>query len=307
MGIKTIAIIGLGALGTMYADYLTRHLPGGSVYVIADQARRARYEREGVLVGEKPCNLSYLPAAVSGEPVDLLLFTTKFHHLPQAIRDAGGYVGEHTLILSAINGISSETLLQKAYGESHVLYCIAQGTDAVKEGNRLSYQNIGLLCFGQREGNGGKTAAVAEVFTRAGLPFETPENIIYRLWSKFMMNCGINQTSAVFGAPYGCVQEKGQARDTMIAAMREVMLLSQRVGVNLCEEDITYWLDIIATLSPQGMTSMLQDVRARRKTEVELFSGTVLPMAEEHGLAVPVNTLLYERIAALEREFGVAL
>ena len=56
----------------------------------------------------------------------------------------------------------------------------------------------------------------------------------------------------------------------------------------------------LATLNPDGHTSMCQDVLAGRPTEVELFAGTMLKIAEEEGLSLPVNAFLYERLKELE-------
>ena len=86
----------------------------------------------------------------------------------------------------------------------------------------------------------------------------------------------------------------------MIAAMREVMELSKLEGIGLSDVDIAYWLRILGTLSPQGKPSMRQDVEARRYSEVELFSGTVLHLAKKHGLSVPVNQMLHDHILTIE-------
>ena len=119
-----------------------------------------------------------------------------------------------------------------------------------------------------------------------------------------MMNVGINQVTAVYRCGYGGVQEGGPYRQEMIDAMREVLRLSELEGTGLRESDIGYWMDVIQTLSPEGKTSMQQDVEAGRPTEVELFAGTVLRLAEKHGLDVPVNRALYRKIREIEASYG---
>ena len=86
----------------------------------------------------------------------------------------------------------------------------------------------------------------------------------------------------------------------MIEAMREVLRVADTQDVDLSEADISYWLDLLATLNPDGHTSMCQDVLAGRPTEVELFAGTMLKITEEEGLSLPVNAFLYERLKELE-------
>ena len=77
------------------------------------------------------------------EPADLLIFTVKYNGLKDAIQAVKNHVGDQTIILSALNGISSESVIGQAYGEEKILYCVAQGMDAVKEGNQLTYDHIG--------------------------------------------------------------------------------------------------------------------------------------------------------------------
>ena len=103
--------------------------------------------------------------------------------------------------------------------------------------------------------------------------------MIRELWWKFMMNVGLNQTSAILRAPYGVYQRVEEARELMRMACMEVVQLSAKAGVNLTANDIDDCLEIVQRLSPVGKISMLQDIEARRKTEIETFSGTVMGWA----------------------------
>ncbi len=108
-----------------------------------------------------------------------------------------------------------------------------------------------------------------------------------------MVNVGINQVSALYRAPYGEFQKRGMHRDMMLAAVSEVQYIARLEGVCLTSGDVAAWLDLLDTLDPLGETSMLQDVKGCRNTEIELFSGTLLRLAAQHGAEVPVNAELY--------------
>lgn len=306
MSIQTVSIIGLGALGTMYADALTNALPQGRVRIIADAARIARYTRDGVFCNDMPCRFEYILPQSDVPPADLVLFATKYTQLPQAIRDARSQIGPHTILLSVLNGIASEEDLCLAFGRQNVLYCVAQGMDATKTGNRLYYKSFGTLCFGEQNGSPGPNTQTLEAFfTKMGIPHEVRTDMQRHLWSKFMLNTGVNQVAAVYGTHYRGLQQPGEEHNEMLAAMREVLALSRYEGVFLTEEDIAYWIRILNTLNPDGDPSMRQDIDARRKTEVELFAGTVLALGKKHGFSTPVNQKLYKQIHALEKGFGV--
>ena len=79
--------------------------------------------------------------------------------------------------------------------------------------------------------------------------------------------------------------------------------LSKYEGVNITEDDLNFYVELMNTMSPQGMPSMRQDGLAHRRSEVELFSGTVCRLAKKHGLSVPVNEWLYARVREMEAAY----
>lgn len=303
--IKKVSIIGLGALGVLIGSQVRKILPGEDLRVIAGEDRILRYLRDGVYCNGERCDFHYVRPDDSCEPADLLIFAVKSTGLNDAVSAVKNHVGANTVILSVLNGISSEAVIGSAYGDEKVLYCVAQGMDAVKVGNHLTYHNQGVLCFGEREAGviSQRMKDVAAFFDRAEIPYVMKTDIKKHMWGKFMLNVGVNQTAAVYGCNYGGLHKEGAFRDIMILAMREVMSLSSKEGVDLTEEDLDYWLTVIAPLHPDGKPSMQQDVEATRKSEVDLFAGTVMALGEKHGIPTPVNRMLYDKIIAMEKSY----
>jgi 2-dehydropantoate 2-reductase len=89
----------------------------------------------------------------------------------------------------------------------------------------------------------------------------------------------------------------------MDSAMREVMALADKAGVHLSETDLTQWYTILSSLNPLGKTSMLQDVEAGRKTEVEMFAGKVIELGRRYNVPTPVNERLYVLIKEIEGSY----
>lgn len=305
MKIKTVSIIGLGALGILFGNHLSKRMPKADLRIIADRDRISKYESNGVYCNGELCKFNYVTPEELCEPADLIIFTVKYDGLNNAIQAVKNQVGEQTIILSALNGITSEAVIGETYGMDKILYCVAQGMDAVKAGNQLTYEHMGMLCFGEGEPGviSPKVKKVTEFFERMEIPYEAVTDMNKRMWGKFMLNVGVNQTVAVYESNYGEIQRKGQARDTMISAMREVIALSEKKGINLTEDDLNYWLKVLSVLSPTGKPSMRQDLEARRYSEVELFSGTVIKMGEKYGVSTPVNKGLYDRIKFIESQY----
>lgn len=297
-----IGIIGHGALGMMYASYLSR-VPGVDLFFIADGERLTRLREEQLLVNGRPLEVGLERAGEAAAAADLLIVAVKYHHLARALEDAASHVGEETVLLSVMNGIDSEQLLAERFGDEHLLYTVALGMDAVREGRELHFTTAGSVLIGRALNRGEpdpELQRVQQLFSEAGLSWDTPYDMLRSLWWKFMINIGVNQVTAVLQEPYRVLQQSGEARNLMTEAMAEVIDCAAEEGVQLSHADIEHWFPILDTLSPEGKTSMHQDVEAGRKTEVEMFAGTLLKIAEKHGLPVPVNRSLYRLLKAKE-------
>lgn len=108
--IQKIGIVGLGALGIMYAELFQDALGKGHVYVIADRDRIQRYQKDGVYANGERCDFLYMDAG-EAEEMDLLIFATKYHGLADAAGNAAKACGKDTIVLSVLNGVTSEEVL----------------------------------------------------------------------------------------------------------------------------------------------------------------------------------------------------
>ncbi len=301
--IRSVAILGAGAMGACFAVKFF-DASDFSTALIARGDRHDRLKREGLVVNGKPYAIPVVHPDEAGSPAGLIIVAVKHHHLPEAVPDLANLVGDQTTIISVMNGLDSEETIGAAYGMDKVLYAVSVAIDAVREGNKVTFTRPGTLYFGEATNTtdpSERIQRVQEALDRAGVPWETPPDMIRMLWWKFMVNVGTNQASAVMRARYGVFQTSPQAQALMEALMREVVALAGPAGVNLEEQDIRDWYTFLNMLSPQGKTSMLQDVEAGRKTEVELFGGKVVELGELYGIPTPVNETVLRIIQVLEQ------
>jgi len=300
--IRKVAVIGTGAIGAAYASRIY-DMNSECLKVVANKERIERYLRNGFFINDKRYDFNYIEPNEQTEPVDLVLIAVKFHNLNQTIKDIKNFVGSNTIIISLLNGISSEELVGKEFGMNRILYAICVGIDAVRNNNKIKFSSLGKIVFGEEnnELHSDKVIAVKNFFDQAQISYEIPENMIRELWWKFMVNVGVNQTSAILRAPYGIFQNIKEAHDLMISAMKEVMNIAQKLGIDLNEEDLIQWCNVLKNLSKEGKTSMLQDIEAGRKTEVEIFAGTVCELGKKYDVPTPVNRTLFNMIRTLEK------
>ena len=299
---QAVGIIGLGALGVLFGQRLLEN--GADVRIIADLARAEKYRKQGVTCNGAPVDFRYVTPE-EAESVDLMIFATKEGGLQNAMETASGFIGENTLILSVLNGVSSEETIAARFGEKNVLYCTAQGMDAVKVGNALTYAHAGMIVLGEKQPGEitPRVQAVADFLNAHGVTAQPVGDMVRRQWGKLMLNVGINQTVMVFEGDYGTVQRPGKPRDIMIAAMREVRKLANLEGYPIDDAEFDDWVKLADSLSPAGKPSMRQDGEAHRKSEVELFAGTIIRRAARFGLDVPVNRWLYDTVKKMEAAY----
>jgi 2-dehydropantoate 2-reductase len=299
--IESVYILGLGAMGGMYAAKLYDWRPE-SVKIIVSPARRAALERTGITINGRSYTFHYVSPEDQPSPADLVIVAVKSTQLAQGIRDIRGFIGNDTVVLSLLNGISSEEMIGGEIGMEHLLYAYGIGMDAVREGSAIRYTNPGRIVFGEKNNAvlSDRVLAIRDLFERAQIPCQVPADMQRALWSKFMMNTGINQVSAVLKAPYGLFQQNEDARKLMLMASQEVLVLSRHCGIDLDPSDVDEFVRVLDSLDPAGKTSMLQDIEAGRKSEVDLFAGTVVGLGKKYGVPTPVNETLLRIIRVME-------
>ncbi len=298
--IKNVAVLGAGAIGASYAAMFFDG-SGFSTVLVAKGERYNRLKSEGLIINRKKYLIPVVRPDEAVPPADLILVALKNNDLPAAY-DLKNLVGDQTIIVSVMNGLDSEEYLGSIYGMNKLLYAIAVGIDALREGNSVNYTVSGKIVFGEADNSrmSERVLRVQNAFERAGIKFETPTDMIRALWWKFMVNVGINQASAVMRAPYGVFQSSQEARKLVETLMHEVIILAAREGVNLVDKDVDEWNAVLNGLSPNGKTSMLQDIEAGRKTEVDVFAGKVVELGKKHNVPTPVNQTFLSIIHALE-------
>ncbi len=300
--IRKVAILGAGAMGAYFAGSFF-DTDGFSTVLIAKEDRLDKLRKNGLVINGKPYAIPVIHPDKATSPVDLIIVALKHHHLEKAVQGLEKLIGESTTIISVMNGLESEEYIGSIYGTDKMLYTISVGIDALRQGNRITYTKPGKHYFGHTVNTrlSQRVLRVQEAFDRAGIVHETPEDMIRMLWWKFMINVGMNQASAVMRTPYGIFQTSPEAQSLMEALMKEVIALADVLNVNLTIRDIEEWYPILKGLSPQGKTSMLQDIEAKRKTEVEIFGGKVVDLGHTHGVPTPVNETVFQIIRVLEQ------
>lgn len=293
---KRVAIIGCGAVGALYGRRLFDVLGRTGLVFLVDQARKGRYERDGIFInGERAPFRFAMPSEI--EVQDLVIVATKNHHLKEAIAMMAPLVGEHTTILSLLNGIESEEELGRAFGPSHVLYGFCVGLNSTHIDNAITYTAEGRIVFGERSNERTeRIEALASLFERASIAYQVPDDILVSLYNKFMLNTAYNTISALLGATYDELDNDAVWRLAK-AVSSEVQAVAKAQGVILADSLVAENHRIVTSLG-SGKTSMAQDMEAGRITENAWFCGTVIKLGTQYSIPTPVAETLSSLIEA---------
>ena len=199
MEIRKAAVAGAGALGTMYGWQIGTALGWDALRIITDPVRAARYRAEGVLANGEACPFVYFDGTEPEAPADLVIFAVKFGGLEKAMEEAAPLIDGHTVLLSVMNGVTSEDLLAQRFGGDNVLLCTAQGMDATRRGNDTRFSHTGNLWFGPRQaGQEAIAAAAADSFSKIPPARKTTLLSKRPKTKSIILNCVSWQPLAVF-------------------------------------------------------------------------------------------------------------
>ena len=172
------------------------------------------------------------------------------------------------------------------------------------EYNNIIHTTNGIIVFGNKDNSEDrKTNIITEVFDDVNIEYTLSKDIQRDMWWKYMVNIGVNQTSAILGAPYGVFQSSEHLRELAKSAMREVVAIAQAKDISLTEDDVEHSLHRILEHSKEGRTSMLQDVEAHRLTEVDMFSKNICKLGKKYNIPTPINQTFFYMIKVIESRF----
>lgn len=300
--IENVLVCGIGAVGSIYADKIEKYSPE-KLRVLVDKSRLERYKKNPTIFNGRTLDFKYVLSEETKFKADLIIIATKFDGLNDVIKNIKNFVKDDTIILSLLNGVTSEKIIAKTYGREKLLYSYFIGHSAIREGRKIVHDDVNTIVFGSENTNDfANVEKVKFFFEKAAINYLIPDDIIHSLWLKYMLNVAANQTTAILRMNFGEMLENDKCMDFAINIMKEVQAIAKAEGVKNTETMIDETIKHLHTMIPEGKTSMLQDVEAGRKTEVAMFAGTIIKMGKELGIPTPYNKVIKDMIEIIHRQ-----
>lgn len=298
MKIEKVALLGAGAVGAYFIWGLKDKL-GENFCVVAKGERKERLEKEGLVInGEK--HLFSVKEPKEAGIVDLILVSSKQDALAEIIEDIKPMVGEHTMVISLLNGVASEEMIGATIGMEHMLYSVMR-IASVRNGNEIVFspEHTAGVFVGEKgiKEPTERILAVEELFRDTGVRYNFKEDIVYDMWFKYASNVSQNLPQAVLGVGFGAYYDSEHVLFVAKKLWKEVADVANAKGIAL-EDEFVYFQGP----NMKARFSTLQDIDAKRHTEIDMFAGEMIRMGKEYGISVPYCEYTYHMIKALEEK-----
>lgn len=303
-----IVIVGAGAMGCLFAGMLARG--GHDLLLLEKNPDRAHAIGASGIMIEKDGRFRRVasPAVSCRLPqnllADVVLIVVKCYDTEKAVQDCLTAIGAATTVVTLQNGLGNVEVLERYVPQRQVLAgTTAQGATLLGHG-RLRHAGRGdTVVGGIVPEAAGRAEAVRALFESCGIPTMVAADISSALWAKLLVNAGINALTAILDMPNGRVAGQEQVHAIMGRAVREGAEVAAKLGIVLPDDPVAR-TQKVCRATAENISSMLQDIRAGRRTEIEGINGSISAWGRRLGVATPVNSLLTCLVKALEPGAG---
>ncbi|MDD5574916.1 MAG: 2-dehydropantoate 2-reductase [Candidatus Omnitrophica bacterium] len=303
-----IVIVGPGAMGLLLYVVLTktRH----ELWLLdKDRDRAARLKKDGVRI-EGHLNARFQDVRVTADPAecrdaDFWFVCVKSYDTKTVIRSIAPQAGTQGFIVSFQNGAGNIELLTDAFGAQRVILAVTNlGATLLTEGVSR-YTGEGDVILGRVDGAlGVEMKVLRELFQKAKLAVKLSRDINGVLWSKLVINAGINAVAAVTRLKNGRIMCCEGSRRVAEAAITEAHKVAKRKRIKLLYDDVLAKAESVCEATSENVSSMLADVLRRKPTEIDAINGAIVRHAQSLGVKTPVNAFLVDLVKTIESSYA---
>ena len=233
------------------------------------------------------------------------MFFTKCYHTSAAAENARPLVGPDTVIASLQNGWGNGDVLAAAYPPGQVVVGVTYNSGLLQGPGRVLHPAEQPTLVGSFSDGGDGAARLAEALESAGLATTVASPVRPEIWKKLILNAATLPASALTGMTAGALGTSQDMLDLVSETTREAVAVARALGYDIdFDERIGTILGLVEKAGPTK-ASMLQDVEAGRRTEIDVINGAVVRAADEVGVAVPINRALMQLIKGWETQRGL--
>lgn len=302
----TVVIVGAGAMGGTFAARLAQ---GGVDVAVVDVSAEivGAITTAGLALeskeGDETVRLRATADPAELGPAGIVIFFVKAQHTAAAAQLARPLVTATTTVVSLQNGWGNADVLAGVFAPEQLVMGVTYHSATVTAPGRVAHTGRGATFIGPYVDGAPleRTGAVRDVLARGGIEAEATPRVKTEIWKKLILNAATLPTAALTRLCAGDLGQPGSTLDLVDAVAAEAVDVARAQGYAIEREERIERIHAVLAGAGKGKASMLQDVEARRKTEIEVVNGAVVRAAERLGIDVPLNRAMVALIGGLER------
>lgn len=299
-----IAIIGAGAMGSIYGGYLSKH---NEVYLVDNnQSVIDAINEHGLKLQENGMDVVYRPKAVIKTEgigkVDLVILFVKSLYSRAALQENKEIIGSSTYVMTLQNGAGHEDILSEVVSVERIIIGTTEDNGAILELGYVRHggtgrTNIGMLV----EDKADMLNTLKKCFDACDFDTLVHSNIQRLIWDKLFTNVSLSALTGVLRVKMGFIAENLNAWNLTKQLVKEAVAVSNAMGLGFDEETVLAKVKKTSESSPSGCTSIYTDLNNGRLTEVDTISGSVVRAAKKYGVEVPSHEFIVNMVHAMEQ------
>lgn len=302
-----IAIIGAGAMGSLYGGYLSKS--GEEVYLVDIwQEHIDKINKNGLIIKEEDRELITYPKATTNASeigiIDLVIVFVKSTLTREVVENNRDLLGHNTLVMSLQNGYGNIEQIERYVKRDNIIAgTTSHGAIMIGPG-KISHAGRGDTCIGWVGCNKSNSIdAISKLLHKSGFNTIISNNVMELVWKKLIVNAGINALTAILEVKNGELLNEEDTRTVMTMAIEEAVDVAEAAGIKLNKAETVEKVMKVAIDTANNKSSMLQDILNKRKTEIDTINGAIVQEGKRYWIKTPVNQVLYNLIKAKENQY----
>lgn len=302
-----IVIVGPGAMGCLFAAFLSKSKE--EIWLVdKSKENAAKIKQQGIIVegvsGSWRASLKVTSEIKEIENADLVIISVKSYSTKEAVTQIKSLVGENTRVLTLQNGLGNIEIISEIVGPDRVIGGVTSHGATLLGCGHIRHAGKGETVIGRIDGKiPVEMRSIREIFNKVGLELRISRDIKGLLWSKLIINAGINALTVVTRLPNGKLIEFEGTRRILREAVSEAVRVAKRKKIKLIYDDPLAKVEAVCEATATNISSMLQDVLRKKHTEIDFINGVIVRQAQGLGIAVPVNSMLLDLVKTIESSY----
>lgn len=301
-----IALLGAGAMGSLYASYLVRSRHEVTLFDHhADKV--ALINKYGMTMLEDGLKKAFrVRTALSGSgraPVDVIGIFVKAYQTADALESNQALIGENTLVFTLQNGMGNYLEIEKYVPLERIVIGTSNHNSTILAPGRFLHAASGKTILGGFFADQTPVEKICSLFDGTGLDVSTTVDVKRLIWRKLLVNMSINPITMLLERPNGVISSDEQAWAAAERVIDEGVAVALADGVAFEREAIIDLIRKISFLTGEGFSSMLQDRKKKRRTEIDYINGAAVRLGKKYGIPTPANEQLVALVHALENAY----